>query len=70
MECLREKGVENPACCTEKVKCRLREHFDKCVVFYQPDKVGQLGIVYGANIPLHKLEGFLNNKGGHALPYC
>ena len=64
VECLRKEWVENPAYRTEKVKHHLREHFDNRVVFYQPDKVGEPGIVCGANIPLHRLAGFLNNKGG------
>ena len=61
VECLREEGVENPAYRTEKVKRHLREHFDKRVFFYQPDKVGEPGIVYGSIIPLHRLARFLND---------
>ena len=64
MEYLREEVVENPTYFTEKVKCHLREHFDKHVVFYQADKVGKRRIVYCANIPLHIQNGRVPQQSG------
>ena len=62
VEMLREEGAGNSTYRTEKVKCHLREHFGSKISFYQPDTLGEPGIVHGSNVGLPRLAELWNKS--------